>query len=381
MTPENPQDHHIRPDELPDPENLGWSKVKPIDIDKVQSFSDMALALRETGFDGKHVGRAVDILTEMALDKDSFNMMTVSGAMIPAGMGPLICKAIDSGMVQGLTITGAQVAHGFVQSVGLHHYQVPEKFDDAELYRMGQNRIYLTSEPETNLDEVERVFGNVLKNLDDTRVHSSRSLTHAIGKYLAENVPGQGILKSAYQMGVPVFIPAFTDSELGLDIGICNKLRARNRKPPLRYNDFIDLDFYAELIRAQSGKNLGIFTIGGGVPRNWTQQVGPYLDIQAKRLGFEHEEPAMFSYAVRICPEPVNWGGLSGCTYEEGKSWGKFKPGCKTAEVPVDATIIWPFIAKAVDERLKGQTIAKSVLSGKEAISAIEKKVEGYQSA
>lgn len=381
--------HEVPPNNQPlrdtvnalDPEKEGWKRVVPIDIDRVKTFSDMANALKETGFDGRKVGEAVDVLTEMSLDPESFNVMTISGAMIPAGMAPLICKTIDSGMVQAVTITGAQVAHGFVQSVGLHHYQVPENFDDVELYEQGQNRIYTTSEPEANLDEVERIFSNVLETLDDTKVHSSHSLTHAIGKYLSENEPGPGILKSAYVKGVPVFIPAFTDSELGLDVGIFNKKRGVEGKKPLMYNDFIDLDFYAELIRAQSGKNLGIYTIGGGVPRNWTQQVGPYIDIQEKRLGRKDPNPAMFYYATRVCPEPVNWGGLSGCTYEEGKSWGKFRKDARTAEVPVDATIIWPFIAKAVDERISDHKIIKNVFCGKEAIAETEKKVEVYQAA
>ena len=62
-----------------------------------------------------------------------------------------------------------------------------------------------------------------------------------------------------------------------------------------------------------------------------------------------------YKYGVRICPEPVHWGGLSGCTYSEGVSWGKFMPksdGGMWAEVLCDATVAWPIIVKAVMERL-----------------------------
>ena len=61
-----------------------------------------------------------------------------------------------------------------------------------------------------------------------------------------------------------------------------------------------------------------------------------------------------FSYGVRICPEPDHWGGLSGCSYSEGVSWGKFVPpeeGGRWAEVPADATIAWPLVVGAVLER------------------------------
>ena len=65
-----------------------------------------------------------------------------------------------------------------------------------------------------------------------------------------------------------------------------------------------------------------------------------------------------YRYAVRICPEPEHWGGLSGCSYSEGVSWGKFIPeeeGGRFAEVFADATIAWPLIVRAVMERTSSQ--------------------------
>ena len=90
------------------------------------------------------------------------------------------------------------------------------------------------------------------------------------------------------------------------------------------------------------------------MPRNWAQQVGPYLDIRRARLGID-EPLRRYRYAVRICPEPDHWGGLSGCSYTEGVSWGKFVPeseGGRFAEVHADATIAWPLVVRAVIERM-----------------------------
>ena len=90
------------------------------------------------------------------------------------------------------------------------------------------------------------------------------------------------------------------------------------------------------------------------MPRNWAQQVAPFYDIVEHRLGVELDHPR-FNYGVRICPEPVHWGGLSGCTYSEGVSWGKFvspSEGGRFAEVMADATVAWPLIVRAVLERL-----------------------------
>src|SRR5262249_23681397 len=64
----------------------------------------------------------------------------------------------------------------------------------------------------------------------------------------------------------------------------------------------------------------------------------------------------------RLCPEPTHWGGLSGCTYSEGVSWGKFLPeseGGRFAEVYADATTVWPLLVKAVlDERAQRRAAA-----------------------
>jgi deoxyhypusine synthase len=51
----------------------------------------------------------------------------------------------------------------------------------------------------------------------------------------------------------------------------------------------------------------------------------------------------------------VHWGGLSGCTYSEGVSWGKFvspHEGGRYAEVSADATAVLPLLVKALFEEL-----------------------------
>jgi len=168
-------------------------------------------------------------------------------------------------------------------------------------------------------------------------------------------------LRNAFLKDVPVFIPAFTDSELGLDLAIQMTRSALSAGAPfpealtrlsLSFNPFLDLGAYARKVLA--AKKLGIFTVGGGVPRNWAQQVGPYLELLHTRLDLDLPEQR-FQYGVRLCPEPAHWGGLSGCTYKEGVSWGKFtapEDGGRFAEVLCDATIAWPVLLKAVMQRV-----------------------------
>ena len=41
-------------------------------------------------------------------------------------------------------------------------------------------------------------------------------------------------------------------------------------------------------------------------------------------------------------------GGLSGCTFEEAKSWGKIEKGSAYAAVYMDATVALPLIVGAI---------------------------------
>jgi deoxyhypusine synthase len=232
------------------------------------------------------------------------------------------------------------------------HFKHRPELKDEDLYDKGYNRVYDTIELEKNLDDVERILGQVLAEASAETVLSSRLVCELLGRHLEKHAPGRAILASASRQGVPVYVPAFTDSELGLDFAIRRHVRKRAGLDTFRFDPFLDLDDFAERVRQH--ETLGIFTIGGGVPRNWAQQVGPYLEILRTRL--KKPEPVRrYRYAVRICPEPVHWGGLSGCSYEEGVSWGKFVPrseGGRFAEVFADATIAWPLLVRALLERL-----------------------------
>jgi len=278
--------------------------------------------------------------------------MTLSGAMTIEKMGLVICEMIDRGMVQAIVSTGALVAHGFVEGVGGVHFKADHRRTDEQNYHDGYNRVYDTLELERNLDGVVEILEAVIDPLADGTAICSSQLHRWLGDHLREHREGRGILQSAAAAGVAIYAPAFTDSELGIDFAHHNYQRVKDGRGELRYDPFADLQRFVEWTCAQ--EKLGIFTIGGGVPRNWAQEVGPYVELMHSRHG---EGPATrrYKYAVRICPEPVHWGGLSGCTYTEGVSWGKFEPraaGGRHVEVYSDATIAWPLIVKAVMERL-----------------------------
>ncbi len=357
----------MKPRDLHDGRADGLIPLESLDLTQVETFADLLKRMSCTAFAGRQLGEAYDIFLEMIRDPQCQVVVTLSGAMTVAKQGALLCEMIDRGLVNAIVSTGALIAHGLTESIGLTHYRYDPSQSDQTLFEQGYNRIYDTLEMEANLNDVEELIRSVLQESQPPKHEEawcSSSLCRELGKRLDELDQGPGILRSAYRQSVPIFIPAFTDSEIGLDVSTWAMREALRQKetssltheealravPP--FNPFLDLQAYARL--AGTAERLGIFTIGGGVPRNWAQQVAPYIDITNQRVGTTFPAPR-FRYGIRICPEPVHWGGLSGCTYSEGVSWGKFVPpseGGRFAEIACDATAVWPLLMKAVFETL-----------------------------
>ena len=338
---------------LHDPVKDKLRPIFPLDLSRCRTIDDLVRAMGNTAFTGRQIGDAADVLEAMARDKDCFVVMTLSGALTVGKMGLVFCDLIESGVVNAIVSTGALMAHGLVEAEGLSHFRYDAKMDDKTLFEAGYNRVYDSLEPEVNLDHVEEVMQQMLSEWDAQEVVCSWKVHRRIGEFLHKTSGGRrGILKSAYEHNVPVFVPAFSDSELGIDFALHKIARQRENRPVLRFDPFEDFEKFANTMLET--KRMGIFTIGGGVPRNWSQQFGVYAELLARR-GYKKLPLKRYNYGLRICPEPVSWGGLSGSTYTEAVSWGKFVPreeGGQFAEVFDDATVALPLIVGAVLERL-----------------------------
>ena len=57
-------------------------------------------------------------------------------------------------------------------------------------------------------------------------------------------------------------------------------------------------------------------------------------------------------YAIQITTDSPQWGGLSGCTFEEAISWSKEKANDKYVQCYCDATIALPLIVHGIVDLL-----------------------------
>src|SRR5271154_158321 len=97
--------------------------LESLDPLKIKTFDDLARAMGRTAFSGRALGEAADVLEAMAKDPDCLIVATFSGAMTVAKMATVIVRMIESGLIHCVISTGALMAHGLSEAVGLTHYK------------------------------------------------------------------------------------------------------------------------------------------------------------------------------------------------------------------------------------------------------------------
>ncbi len=321
----------------------GLEPLESLDIRRADGMADLLERMSRTAFGGRELGEAFRVFRTMADDPACTRVVTVSGAMTVGKMGRVLCEMIDAGLAQMIVCTGAVMAHGLSEAIGCTHYKHDPRLSDKQLYDWGYNRVYDTLEMEANFSHAQELVSEVLAGFDWSQPACSWRINRELGRKLLEKGQMPSILGCAFRRDVPVYVPALTDSELGLDVATFSlgqgyrpgdeaDLEAFFARVP-SFNPFLDLCDYAR--RMQQAGSLGIFTVGGGVPRNWAQQAGPFSEIINMRLGAKLAVPR-FRYGVRILsgagplgrPERlhVHGGGLLG-QVSQRRGRGPFRRG------------------------------------------------------
>ena len=316
------------------------TKIKPFNPKHVTTVEDALHALSSLSFQGRNLGNALTVLQKMVDDKKCFKVLTLSGAMVPAGLEEIVCQMIERKVIDAIVTTGANIIHSIVNSFDPSddhqaHYVGSVHVDDTELYNQRINRIYDTFLPEGGYQLAEDgLLEIILANFTPSKknIISPSEFFEFLGKKL----PGRGILQIAAKNKTPIFCGATSDSELGL-----NLMKYQKRHNIFIYLDEIgDVDKFAEIIKKH--ERYGTIIIGGGVPRNWAQQVFPYLD----QMRNKDDQKAYdgYNYSVRFHTATPLDGGLSGCSISESISWGKYAKNATHQSVWVDATIGMPLV-------------------------------------
>jgi deoxyhypusine synthase len=293
-------------------------------------------SMRKMSFTSRDTARAADIFLKMIKNKECTNMLTLAGSTSAGGCMQVYVEMIRNKMIDAVVATGASIIDmDFFEALGFKHYIGRTDISDTQLRNLYIDRIYDTFIDEEELQVCDSTIKKVADSLEP-RPYSSREFIRELGKYLTQHaVKKDSLVQVAYEMGVPVFCPAFSDSSAGFG------LVKHQWENPDEHVSIDSVKDFLELTKIKmEAPTSGLFMIGGGVPKNFAQDTVVCAEILGK-------EVPMHQYAVQITVADVRDGACSSSTLKEASSWGKVDV-VDEQMVYAEATTVLPLIASYV---------------------------------
>ena len=302
--------------------------VEHIDITKYD-VTDLVNELRSTSFTSREIYNACQLYKQMLEEEELTVILTIAGSTQAAGCLKLYRDLVRYNMVDIIVATGASIIDmDLFEGLGNKHYIGSSKADDNILREEYIDRIYDTFISEDDLKQVDNFIAEFANKISDTTM-SSREFLNKLGWHLRTS---NSLVQECYKEDVPIFCPALNDSAAG--IGLLMH-QTNNPDSHLVIDSIKDLRELTYL--KVEMQNTGLFMVGGGVPKNFAQDIV----VAAESIG--HRVP-MHQYAIQLTVADVRDGACSSSTLDEASSWGKVD-NSNTQMVYGEATSTLPIIA------------------------------------
>jgi len=321
-------------------------EIRHIDIKAINAV-DIINAMKDMSFSARDLAVAADIYDTMLEDKDCAVILTIAGSTSAAGCMQIYVDLVANNMVDAVVATGATIVDmDFFEALGFKHYQGKSSLDDRELRRLYIDRIYDTFIDEEELQVCDKTITAIAEELEP-RPYSSREFIKAMGQYLTTHAKKkESLVQVAYEHDVPIFCPAFSDSSAGFGLVLHQYNNPEQHVSIDSVKDFLELT----LIK-MNAETTGLLMIGGGVPKNFTQDTVICAEVLGKNV-------PMHKYAIQITVADVRDGACSSSTLKEASSWGKVDTVFEQM-VYAEATSALPLLASYVYHRGHWKTRTK----------------------
>lgn len=292
-------------------------EIKHIDIKSFDS-TQLINAIRDMSFTSRDTANAADIFDLMINDKDCSIILTMAGSTSAGGCMQIYVDMIKSNMIDAVVATGASIIDmDFFEALGFKHYKGRSDMDDKMLRDLYIDRIYDTLIDEEQLQMCDNTVYEIADQLE-RRPYSSREFIHEMGKWLVNNpnkaVKKDSLIQVAYEHNVPIFCPAFSDSSAGFGL-----VRHQWENP----DKHLSLDSVADFLELtkikMAASTTGLFMIGGGVPKNFTQDIVICAEVLGKNV-------PMHKYAIQITVADARDGACSSSTLKEAHRGARLIP-------------------------------------------------------
>lgn len=322
----------VRTDHLP--------MIDPLLLDGAEEVADLIdKVYARSGYNARRLAEAAHIFSRM-LEHDTTVCLTLAGAMTPIGMSGIINSLIRAGFIDCIISTGANLYHDMHRPFGRPMVQGHFAVDDDKLADKGVARIYdVFIEDKDTLMATDKIILETVERIKHDGPMSTADFHHALGQAIGDSAqrPGWSLLATAAEHDVPIYTSSPGDSTIAMNLVIPHLFDAPIQLDPLR--DVIET---AAIVRAATHN--GVIVVGGGSPKNFYFQTQPML-----HQIFMDDSPVGHDYVIQLGTDAPHWGGLSGATLSEARSWGKVADAFRNnAMVYSCASLTLPLLAQYV---------------------------------
>jgi deoxyhypusine synthase len=307
--------------------------IEPFMVERGLTAEDLVGRMERISFQGRNLATAHRIWLKM-LEDDVTIFLGMAGALSAGGLRLVVAHLIAERYVDCLVSTGANLYHDLHETRGQRHYVGSAHADDAALADERIDRVYDTYASEEEFIGNDNWIADFAATLEP-RAYTTREFLHQLGGHLWKTTGRDGILTAAFRANVPIFCPAIADSSIGMGLS-----QARQKNPGFGHIDIIGDIVESANIVIRRPRTASV-VLGGGTPKNFINQASVQAEFYSSEVGGHR-------YALQIVTDVPHFGGASGSSLEEARSWGKLATDAEQVTVHADATIALPVLTSAL---------------------------------
>jgi len=317
--------------------------IVPPALSEDMSVVDLIEVLGRTSFEARNVHRGARLFERMVSDNDVI-WLGVAGAGVAGGMGGMIISLIEAGVIDVICSTGAQVYHDLHFAFDLPVKAISPVWDDNTLRRHGDTRIYdIGIREKETLEAQDTIIRRFIRECHreqlSERPLSSWEFNQTLGKWVIQHAkyPQRSFVAAAAEHGVPIFWDSLANHSIAMNLVLTDRIGL-----PISLSAQKDI-FDSAAIVFSTGQT-GFIELGGGGPKNFIQQTSPTIS-QILGINFEGADRGL-----QIGTAIEREGSLSGCSFGEAVTWGKYRSVDEEKMVQIwgEYSVIFPILAAYV---------------------------------
>ena len=331
--------------------------ITPQPLKSGMSITSLIEYMGRTCFEARNVANGARLFRRM-IDEDDTIWLGISGAGIAGGMGGAVISLLQNGFIDVICSTGAQVYHDLHFAFRLPVKAISPFWDDDLLRKHGDTRIYdIGIRDKETLCAQDNLIQRFVKDRYEALSKAplaSHEFMSILGEWVNSTAPRPDLsfVATAATLGVPIFWDSLANHSIAM-----NLVQTELDGFPVIFSPQRDIMDSAAI--AYNSESTGFVELGGGGPKNFIQQTAPTID---QILGVPFDGA---SKGIQIGTAIEKEGSLSGCTFSEGVTWGKYESAdtCNLVQIWGEYSIIFPmlvaFVMESCEKRLNKQISGK----------------------